>query len=322
VEFKRLGKTELMVSQMGFGAASLGDVFFAIDPAEGVRAVHMAIETGINFFDVSPYYGKGLAEERLGKALEGKRDRVVLTTKCGRYGVDEFDYSARVVRTGLEDSLTRLGTEYVDLLQVHDVEFGDFAQIIDETLPEVRRLQAEGKIRYVGITGYPLGMLARILRTSPVDSVLTYCRYNLMITDMDDVLTPVARENGVGLINASGLNMGILTARGAAEWHPAPVGLRAAGQRAVQFARERGVSLTNQALRFCFDHPYVSSTLVGMSTREHVRANLEALQELSDPAFQKELRQLFGEFLNYVWPSGRQENWDESRSAETRLETA
>jgi L-galactose dehydrogenase len=311
-----------MVSQLGFGAASLGDVFHAIDPAEGVRAVHMAIEAGINLFDVSPYYGKTLAEERLGRALAGKRDRVVLATKCGRYGVDEFDYSARAVSTGLEASLTRLGTEYVDLLQVHDVEFSDFAQIIDETLPELRRLQAEGKIRYVGITGYPLGMLTRILRTSSVDSVLTYCRYNMMITDMDDVLTPVARQSGVGLINASALNMGILTERGAPDWHPAPAGLRAAGQRAVQFAKERGVSLSNQALRFCFDHTYVSSTLVGMSTREHVRANLGALQELSDPAFQREVRQLFGEFLNYVWPSGKQENCDVSRSAETRLETA
>jgi L-galactose dehydrogenase len=322
VELRRLGKTSLMVSQLGFGAASLGDVFHAIDPAEGVRAVHMAIEAGINLFDVSPYYGKTLAEERLGRALAGKRDRVVLATKCGRYGVDEFDYSARAVSTGLEASLTRLGTEYVDLLQVHDVEFSDFAQIIDETLPELRRLQAEGKIRYVGITGYPLGMLTRILRTSSVDSVLTYCRYNMMITDMDDVLTPVARQSGVGLINASALNMGILTERGAPDWHPAPAGLRAAGQRAVQFAKERGVSLSNQALRFCFDHTYVSSTLVGMSTREHVRANLGALQELSDPAFQREVRQLFGEFLNYVWPSGKQENCDVSRSAETRLETA
>lgn len=320
MEFRRLGKTELMVSRIGFGAASLGDVFFAIDPAEGIRAVHMAIDEGINFFDVSPYYGKTLAEERLGLALAGRRDEVILATKCGRFDVDEFDFSAKAVRAGLEASLTRLGTECVDLLQVHDVEFGEYAQIVDETLPELRRLQSEGKIRYVGITGYPLGMLARILTASPVDSVLTYCRYNLMITDMDDLLTPVAQQHGVGLINASALNMGILTARGASDWHPAPDGLRAAGQRAVRYAEERGVRLSNQALRFCFDHPYVSSTLVGMSTTEHVRANMEALRDTSDREFQEELRRLFREFFNFVWPSGKPENCDTSRTAEPCLE--
>jgi L-galactose dehydrogenase len=321
VEFRRLGKTDLMVSRLGFGAAGLGDLYGVIDPAEAVRAVHMAIDSGINLFDAAPFYGETLAEERLGIALAGRRDRVVLATKCGRLGFHEFDYSAKGVRAGLEGSLARLGTEYVDLLQVHDVEFGDFAQVIDETLPELRRLQAEGKTRYVGITGYPLGMLARILKATSVDSVLTYSRYNLLITDMDEVLTPVARQNSVGLINASALSMGILTAHGPAAWHPAPVALKAAGQRAVQLARERGVSLSNQALRFCFDHPYVSSTLVGMSTTEHVRSNMETLLVQSNPAFQQEIRLLFGEFLNYVWPSGKPENWDVSKSTNPQLET-
>jgi len=137
---------------------------------------------------------------------------------------------------------------------------------------------------------------------------------------MDDLLTPVAQQNGVGLINASALNMGILTARGASDWHPAPEGLRAVGQHAVKYAEQRGVRLSNQALRFCFDHPYVSSTLVGMSTRKHVRENLEALADTSDLEFQKELRRIFGEYFNYVWPSGRPENCDAQCTVETFLE--
>jgi L-galactose dehydrogenase len=165
-------------------------------------------------------------------------------------------------------------------------------------------------------------MLARILAATPIDSVLTYCRYNLLITDMDDVLTPVARQNGVGLINASALVMGILSEQGPAAWHPAPVALKEAAQRAVQFAQQCGMSLSNQALRFCFDHPIVSCTLVSMSTREHVISNTHALVIQSDPAFQQEIRQLFGEFLNYVWPSGKPENWDLSKSTNTQLETA
>jgi L-galactose dehydrogenase len=215
MEYRELGNTGINVSVVGFGAAPLGNVFRATDPKEGQRAVHLAIEHGVNLFDVSPYYGITLAEQRLGEALAGRRDKVVLATKCGRYGDDEFNYSAKHIAARFEESLQRLKTDYVDILQVHDVEFGDIQQIIDETIPELRRLQEQGKIRAVGITGYPLKALKRIAAAVPVDTILTYCRYNLMITDMDQVLTPVAQELGIGLINASALNMGVLTEQGA-----------------------------------------------------------------------------------------------------------
>ena len=108
--------------------------------------------------------------------------------------MEDFDFSARRVREGVEESLRRLKTDYVDLLQVHDVEFGDVNQIISETLPEIRRLQQEGKARFIGITGYPLKVLRRIAEAVEVDTILSYCRYNLVTTDMDGVLTPFARE--------------------------------------------------------------------------------------------------------------------------------
>ena len=144
---------------MGFGASPLGNVFGEADPAEGIRAVHLAIDEEINFFDVSPYYGLTLAETRLGEALEGRRQSICLSTKCGRYGARHFDFSAKRIRQGLEESLTRLRTDYVDLLFAHDVEFGGPEQIIEETIPAMRGLQDEGKVRYVGISGYPPGFL-------------------------------------------------------------------------------------------------------------------------------------------------------------------
>jgi L-galactose dehydrogenase len=150
-EYRRLGHTDLAVSVLGFGASPLGDVFGTIDPAEGRRAVHFALESGINFFDVSPYYGLTLAESRLGEALAGNRDKVVLATKCGRYGPDRFDFSEKRVAASIDESLKRLGTDYVDLLQAHDVEFGDVQQIMHETIPAVRRIQEQGKARYIGI---------------------------------------------------------------------------------------------------------------------------------------------------------------------------
>jgi len=305
-----LGRTGLSVSVLGFGASPLGDAFRVTDPAEGKRAVHMAIDHGVNFFDVAPYYGLTLAETRLGDALAGRRDKVVLATKCGRYGVDDFDFSAKRVNASLDESLVRLRTDYVDLLQVHDVEFGDVRQIVEETIPAMRRLQEQGKARYIGITGYPLKTLARIAESVPVDTILSYCRYNLMIADMDEILTPVAKRHGIGLINASALHMGVLAEDEAPEWHPAPAPVIEAGRRAAVLCKERGEDLTAVALRFCADHGYASTTLVGMSTRKQVADNLRALGKQVDGRLKKDLEALVAPVFNYVWPSGRPENQD------------
>ena len=306
--YRKLGRTDLRVSILGFGASTLGNVYGMMGAAEVKRTVLAAVEGGINFFDVSPYYGLTLAEERLGPSLFGVRDQVVLATKCGRYGVDSFDFSARRVTASIDESLSRLKTDHVDLLQAHDVEFGDMQQIIHETIPAMRKIQQSGKARYIGISGYPPRTVVRIAEAAPVDTILNYCRYNLLATDMDDVLTPFAEKQGIGLINASGLHMGVLTERGAPEWHPAPPEVHAAGRVATEFCRLRGLDVASVALRFCFDHPTVASTLVGMSTVEEVQKNLQLLSRATDPALLGELRSLMGPVLNRIWPSGRPEN--------------
>src|SRR5688572_14780043 len=152
MQYRPLGQTGFNVSVIGFGASPLGNEFGPADFDEGVRAVHLAIDRGINFFDVSPYYGRTVAEERLGRALEGRRDRVVLATKCGRYGREpqECDYSAARVSASVDESLARLRTDHVDLIQVHDVENVDEPnRIVQETIPALRKLQAAGKARAV-----------------------------------------------------------------------------------------------------------------------------------------------------------------------------
>ena len=221
---RTLGSTGLRVSSIGFGASPLGDVFGSVTVEDGRAAVHHAIDSGINLFDVSPYYGLTLAEERLGAALAGRRHEVVLATKCGRYGADDFDFSAAKVTQEFESSLRRLQTDYVDLLQVHDVEFGSVDQILHETLPALRRLQQQGKARFIGITGYWPHLLARIARAAPVDTVLNYCHANLLMDDMDRELAPLAAQLGFGLMNASPLHMGLLSGQPVPEWHPAPSG--------------------------------------------------------------------------------------------------
>ena len=313
MQYRRLGRTDLQISVVGFGASPLGDVFGRSEPGEGRAAVHRAIDEGINFFDVSPYYGLTLAEERLGAALEGRRSEVVLATKCGRYGVDIFDFSAERVRRSIEESLRRLRTDHIDLFQAHDVEFGDIDQIIHETIPAMRQLQREGKARYIGITGYPLRPLMRIAEAVPVDSILSYCRYNLLIDDMDTVLMPFAEKHGIGVINASALHMGVLTERGAPAWHPAPPEVHQAGRQALEFCRSRGVDLAEVALQFCFEYPRVASTLVGMSKADHVDRNLRAFGTPADPEITGPLKAILAPASNIVWPSGRPENQDQIR---------
>ena len=308
MDYRHLGNTGLEVSTIGFGAAPLGDVYGRVDVSETTAAVHEAIDSGITLFDVSPYYGLTLAESRLGEALVGYRDKVVLATKCGRYGANEFDFSAASVTKSCEDSLQRLKTDRLDILQAHDVEFGPIDQVVNETIPALRSLQKQGKVRVIGITGLSLKNLAEIAKRASVDCMITYCRYNLMISDMDDMLLPVAEEQGIGLINASPLHMGVLTEGGVPEWHPSSPEIRAVGRQVVELCKERGVSAPLVALRYCLDHRYVSSTLVGMASRELVRANLKALDFVIDPELLVEIQRLVAPVHNHIWDSGRIEN--------------
>ncbi|QMV18351.1 hypothetical protein GOB94_06375 [Granulicella sp. 5B5] len=308
MEYRLLGRTGIEVSTIGFGAAPLGDVYGHVDAGEAMAAVQEAIDSGITLFDVSPYYGRTLAESRLGEALVGRREKVVLATKCGRYGVDEFDFSAERITASCEESLKRLRTDYLDVLQAHDVEFGDADQIVEETIPALRRLQEQGKARAIGITGLNLKNLRAIASRAKVDCMISYCRCNLMVDDLDDVLMPFAKEQGIGIINASPLHMGVLTEHGVPEWHPAPMEIREAGRRVVELCKAHGVSAPLVGLRFCLEHPYVSSTLVGMASRELVQANLKALSFRIDPVLLAEIETTVAPVHNRIWPSGRVEN--------------
>ena len=154
--YNELGKTGMKLSNLGFGASSLGGVFHDIREAEGIKAVHTAVDNGINFIDVSPYYGHYKAETVLGKALkEIERDRYYLSTKVGRYGengVNMWDYSAKRVTDSVYESMERLNIDYIDIINVHDVEFADLNQVVNETLPALVELRDKGIVKHVGIT--------------------------------------------------------------------------------------------------------------------------------------------------------------------------
>lgn len=310
MEYRKLGQTDLEVSVLGYGASPLGNEFEEIDVREGERAVHMAIDHGVNFFDTSPYYGRTLSEERLGKALGTRRKDIVLATKCGRYDVDKFDFSADRVRASIDESLRRLRTDYIDIYQMHDIEFVDRDQVLNEALPVARELQRAGKCRYVGITGLPLGILQDVAERAPVDSILSYARYNLMVDDLDTTLRPFCEERGIGLINASPLHLRILTERGAPPWHHASDAVKETGIRIALLCRARGVDVSEAALKFCYDYPHTASVLVGMSKSRHVERNLEAFDFEGREGLLEEIREVVEPVRNQVWASGLPENQD------------
>ncbi|MFQ5795812.1 MAG: aldo/keto reductase [Candidatus Bipolaricaulia bacterium] len=310
--YRTLGNTGLKVSVLGFGASPLGNEFSVIDPQEGDRAVHYAIERGINYLDVSPYYGRTLAETRLGQALVGHRHKIILATKAGRYDRENFDFSAERIIRSVEESLSRLKTDYIDLFQAHDIEFGNKSQIIDETLPAMHKLKRSGKVRFVGITGYPLHILKDVSEAAEVDTILSYCRYNLMDTSMDDVLTPVAKRNDIGLINASPLHMGVLTELGAPDWHPAPKKVVEVGRQVAHYCRSRGVDIAELALQFTLAHDAVATTLVGMSKVTHVDRNVKAVGVAPDPQLLSEMLEMIEPVADVCWKEGRPENHDPS----------
>lgn len=312
MEYRTLGNTGLRVAALGFGAAPLGDEYGTLDPAEATRAIHLAIDRGINLFDVAPYYGRTLAETRLGEALRGRRQKVILATKCARYDVAAFDFSAARVTRSIDESLARLQTDYLDIFLIHDVEFGDRGQIIHETIPALRRIQETGKARHIGITGLALEVLQDVAAAAPVDCILSYCRYNLVNTDLEDGLLPFAVQSGIGMINASPLHMGVLTAAGPPPWHPALPEIRETGRKIVAFCNDRGVSPTAVALQFAINHPNIASTLNGMSTTDQVEQNLRAVEQPLDEAFVKELEKIAQPTRRRMWPSGRAENYDRS----------
>jgi L-galactose dehydrogenase len=172
------------------------------------------------------------------------------------------------------------------------------------------RLRESGKVRFVGITGYSLGMLRGVAEVVDVDTILSYCRYNLMDTAMDDVLAPVARRKGIGLINASPLHMGVLTDKGAPDWHPAPQRVREVGRQVAEYCRSQGVDISDLAMQFVLQYEGVATTLVGMSKVRSVARNVRSVGVSHDPELLSQIQEMIEPVRNVCWKEGRPENDD------------
>lgn len=310
MRYRSLGTGGPRVSELGFGASPLGGIYGAFAEQDGIDAVRAALDTGITFFDVSPYYGLTAAETVLGRALRGiDRDTYVLATKVGRYGDDDFDFSAKRVTRSVHESLARLATDHLDLVQCHDIEFGFLDQIAEETVPALRGLQETGLVRAVGITGYPLPALGYLAQRTPVDTVMSYCQYTLQDRRLARHVDAFIAM-GAAVINASPLAMGALTERGAPPWHPAASQVLVGCSRAARACRARGSDLAKIALQFAVATSPCVTTVIGTANPANVRRNAAWIDEPLDEDLLSEVDAILTPVRDRGWVNGRPENQD------------
>ena len=312
MRYIELGKTGMRISHLSFGASSLGSVFRETNEKESFEAVEAAIEGGINFIDVSPYYGHYKAETVLGKALRNiPRDKYFLSTKVGRYGkdgVNTWDYSARRVTDSVYESMERLGIDYIDLINVHDIEFqaalpGGLQKVVDETLPALVEMREKGIVGHVGITDLQLENLKWVVEhceAGTVESILNFCHYTLNDDALLDYLN-FFEQRGIGVINASPLAMGLLSQRGVPAWHPAPKPLVEACQRAAEHCRQKGYQIEKLAVQFSVSNERIVSTLFSSANPENVRHNIQWANDEPDWDLVHEVKEIIGNQQRVTW---------------------
>ena len=312
MEYRELGQTGLKLSNLSFGASSLGSVFHETKEEESIKGVETALEGGLNFIDVSPYYGHYKAETVLGKALKRlPRDKFYLSTKVGRYGKDgknTWDYSAKRATESVYESMERLNVDYIDIINVHDIEFqatlpGGLAKVCEETLPALVELKEKGIVGHVGITDLQLKNIKWVIDHTPegtVESVLNFCHYCLNDDELLDYLD-YFEEKGVGVINASPLSMGLLTLRGVPDWHPAPKPLVKVCAEAAKFCQDKGYPIEKLAIQYSVGNPRITSTLFSSANPMNVERNIEWAREAPDAELVNDVKAIIGEQQRVSW---------------------
>jgi aryl-alcohol dehydrogenase-like predicted oxidoreductase len=307
MKYNNLGKTGLKVSSLSFGASSLGAVFHEINETNAIKAVHTAVDSGMNFIDVSPYYGHYKAETVLGKALrEIDRSRYYLSTKVGRYGkdgVNTWNYSGRRAKESVYESMDRLNIDHIDLINVHDIEFADLNQVANETLPALVELREKGIVSHVGITDLQLENLQWVVDHVPegtVEVVLNFCHHTLNDDKLVDYLDYFESHN-IGVINASPLSMGLLSQRGAPAWHPAPTSLVEACKKAVAHCASKGYPIEKLAMQFSVSNPRIATTLFSSANPDNVKKNIEYIEQPLDWQLVQEVKDIIGDQQRVSW---------------------
>ena len=304
-----LGKTGLTLPIISFGASSLGQEFRKVDLNEAIRSVQVALDAGMNFIDTSPFYGRGMSEVLLGTALRGMpRERYLLGSKLGRYDAAHFDFSARRVVESVDVSLHRMGVDYLDICLCHDIEFVPMQQIVDETLPALRRVQKEGKVRFVGVSGYPMKLFRFVLDQTDLDIILSYNQYTLQNTRFADELVPYLKAKGVGIMNAGPFSARLLTNAPLPQWLKEPENVKAAARKAAEHCAKKGVDIAKLALQFSIANPEITTTVAGSANPANIQKWAQWAAEPLDQQLLAEVLEIFKPVKNIGHIEGLQEN--------------
>jgi aryl-alcohol dehydrogenase-like predicted oxidoreductase len=280
-----LGKSGIDLPILSFGASSLGAEFRSISLDEAMLSTRTALDLGMNFIDTSPFYGRGMSEIMLGLGLKGiPRDSYLLGTKLGRYSDVHFDFSAKRVEESVHVSLQRLGTDHLDVLLMHDVEFVPLPQIWEETLPAILKLKQQGKVRAVGFSCYPLKTFHSVLDhvEDQIDCILSYNRYTLQNTSFVDEILPRVAAKGIGAMNAGPFSARLLTNAELPGWLKEPENVKSAARAAAKHCADRGVDIAQLALQFCCEHPGIATTVAGSANPANIRKWAEWLEQPID----------------------------------------
>jgi aryl-alcohol dehydrogenase-like predicted oxidoreductase len=306
---RRLGRTDLQLPVLSFGASSLGQEFRSVNLDEALQSVRTALDLGLNFIDTSPFYGRGMSEVLLGIALQGvPRESYLLGTKLGRYDLGHFDFSAKRVAESVDVSLHRLRTDHLDIILCHDIEFVPMQQIVDKTLPALRKIQQAGKVRYVGISGYPMKAFRFVLEQTDLDCVLSYNQYTLQNQRFADDLVPLLKARGIGAMNAGPFSARLLTNAPLPTWLKEPAEVKAAARRAAEVCASRGVDLAQLALQFSCAQPDIATTVAGSANPANIRKWAEWLAAPIDQELLQEVQAIFAPVRNLGHAEGLPEN--------------
>ena len=293
MEYTRLGETELEVSRICFGTWQLGGDWGEIDAGEAGAAVRRAVDLGINFFDTAQAYGFGTAERRVGDALRdliaGDRESVVLATKGGLRpagnGV-ERDASREWLRQGLEESLGHLGTDYIDLYQVH---WPDPTTPAEETAAVLSEFVEEGKVRYVGVSNYSARQMHELERHLKIDTLQP--PYHIFRRGVEKHVLPYCEAHGIGTLAYGPLAHGLLGGRydedttfEADDWRSGSSAFSGevfahnleVVERLKKFAFDRGMTVAQLAIAWVLAHPGVDVAIVGARRPDQIEGTAEA----------------------------------------------
>jgi len=306
---RSLGKTGLQVPILSFGASSLGQEFRSVTLDEALGSVKAALECGLNLIDTSPFYGRGMSEVLLGVALKSiPRDDYLLCTKLGRYDLSHFDFSAKRVAESVDVSLHRLGTDHLDIILCHDIEFVPMQQIVDETLPALRKAREQGKIRFIGFSGYPQKIFRFICDQTEVDCVLNYNQYTLQNTRFADETIAYLEAKGIGVMNAGPFSARLLTDAPLPPWLKEPEEVKGAARRAADLCRARGSSIAKLALQFSIANPGIATTVAGSANPTNVREWARWAAEPLDEELVRDVQAIFAPVKNIGHVEGLPEN--------------